>query len=97
MRPDGKGPNLLGWLMLSLIGLTLYYRLFVKGMPSAEINYQDFVNNHLSKNNVKMITLTENRDGSAFKYRASINMVDGKNYHIVLPQVESFLYKLDQS
>lgn len=97
LRPDGKGPNLLGWMLMSLIGLTLYYRLFVKSRPSSEINYQDFVNNHLSKGNVKMITLSENRDGSAFKFRATISMVDGQNFHIVLPQVESFLYKLDQS
>lgn len=30
-----------------------------------------------------------------FKYRAQIDTIEGKKVHLVLPQVENFLYKLD--
>ena len=53
------------------------------------------MNLHLSQNNVSMITLSENHDNSAFKFKAKITTKDGKNYHMVLPQIESFLIKLD--
>jgi len=93
-RPDGKGPNQWGWLMLAIASLAAYYG--VNSRPaSSEINYQDFVNLHLSQNNVSMITLSENIDNSAFKFKATITTNDGKNFHLVLPQIESFLFKLD--
>lgn len=97
MRPDGKGPNNTGLLALFTLAVGLYYKLFVKGRPSKEINYQDFVNNYLSKGLVTMITLEENRDNSSFKFKATLNTSDGSSYHINLPQVEGFLYKLDQT
>lgn len=42
-----------------------------------------------------MITLCEDKSNSTFKYRAVIDTVDGEDVHLVLPQVENFLYKLD--
>lgn len=44
-----------------------------------------------------MITLCEDKTGGTFKYRASIEIVSGEHVHMVLPQVENFLYKLDQA
>lgn len=55
----------------------------------------DFVNQYLSKNQVKMITITEDKSNDMFKYRAEIELLDGNKVHLVLPQVENFLYKLD--
>lgn len=55
----------------------------------------DFVNQYLSKNQVKMITITEDKQSENFKYRALIETLEGKRVHLVLPQVENFLYKLD--
>lgn len=42
-----------------------------------------------------MITITEDKSNDMFKYRAVIETLDGKLVHLVLPQVENFLYKLD--
>ena len=42
-----------------------------------------------------MITIAEDKQNDMFKYRAQVDTVDGKKVHLVLPQVENFLYKLD--
>jgi AFG3 family protein len=42
-----------------------------------------------------MITISEDKSSDMFKYRAQIDTIDGKRVHLVLPQVENFLYKLD--
>jgi len=55
----------------------------------------DFVNQYLSKNQVKIITITEDKSSDMFKYRAVVETLDGNKVHLVLPQVENFLYKLD--
>ena len=44
-----------------------------------------------------MITICEERNNSMFKYRANISTLEGKNVHLVLPQVENFLLKLDMA
>jgi hypothetical protein len=77
------------------MGTTGIYLLSSLKPQSEEISYQDFVQNHLQKNDITMITLCEDKTGSAFKYRAQISTNDGKKMHLVLPQVENFLYKLD--
>jgi AFG3 family protein len=51
----------------------------------------------LQKNDIKIITLCEDKTGSTFKYRAVVELNNGERKHIVLPQVENFLYKLDQA
>lgn len=53
--------------------------------PSQEITYMDFVNQYLSKNQVKMITITEDKTSDTFKYRAEIETLDGNKVHLVLP------------
>jgi len=42
-----------------------------------------------------MITISEDKASDMFKFRAEIETMDGGKVHLVLPQVENFLYKLD--
>ena len=42
-----------------------------------------------------MITISEDKSSDMFKYKAEIETIDGTFVHLVLPQVENFLYKLD--
>jgi len=42
-----------------------------------------------------MITITEDKSSDMFKYKAIVETLDGSKVHLVLPQVENFLYKLD--
>ena len=42
-----------------------------------------------------MITISEDKSSDMFKFRAQVDTIDGKKVHLVLPQVENFLYKLD--
>jgi hypothetical protein len=44
-----------------------------------------------------MITLCEDKSGDNFKYRANIDTISGQKFHLVLPQVENFLYKLEMA
>ena len=65
------------------------------GKPSEEIDYMDFINNYLQKDLVEMITITEERGSSNFKFRAVMDLQDGSKKHVTLPQVENFLHKID--
>ena len=80
--------------MAALLSGCIYFYLSSKS-PSQEITYMDFVNQYLSKNLVQLITITEDKTSDMFKYRAEIDLLDGTRVHLVLPQVENFLYKLD--
>jgi hypothetical protein len=42
-----------------------------------------------------MITISEDKQSDMFKFRAQVETRDGKRVHLVLPQVENFLYKID--
>ena len=42
-----------------------------------------------------MITITEERGSSNFKFRAEFEMRDGSFKYITLPSVENFLHKID--
>ena len=55
----------------------------------------DFINQYLTRNLVKLITIGEDKYNDSFKYRAQIETIDGKQIHLVLPNVENFLAKLD--
>ena len=60
-----------------------------------EVAHQGFME-LLSQNQIEMITLCENKGSShPSKYRALIETIDGKTFHMDLPAVENFLYKLD--
>lgn len=45
----------------------------------------DFINQYLTKNQVKMITITEDKTSDMFKYRAEIELIDNNKVHLVLP------------
>jgi len=68
---------------MALSGLLYYY--MTNRATSQEITYMDFVNQYLSKNTVKIITITEDKTSDMFKYRAIIETHDGNKVHLVLP------------
>ena len=96
-EPNGGGPIWENILMAALMFGTLVYTIGFGDRPSEEITYMDFVQNYLSKNQVEMITIGEEKNNSMFKFRARIDTVEGKRVHLVLPQVENFLLKLDMA
>jgi len=95
--PNGGGPNYENLLKLVIMGGAIgYYAKFAKA-PSQEITYQDFTQNYLSQNKVEMITLCEEKNNASYKYRAVVQTFEGDKVHLVLPQVENFLMKLDMA
>lgn len=44
-----------------------------------------------------MVTICEEKNNSMFKFRAVVDTAEGKKVHMVLPQVENFLLKLDMA
>lgn len=42
-----------------------------------------------------MITITEERGSTNYKFRAEFEMADGQKLYMTLPQVENFLHKID--
>ena len=97
MEPDGGGPNWENWLKVAVMGGLVGYYGFMAKSPSEEITYNSFVTDYLQPNNVEMITLSEEKNNASYKYRAIVETRDGKRVHLVLPQVENFLMKLDMS
>ena len=83
-------------LLAFLTGAFGYY-MATRGTPSEEITYIDFINSYLGQGQCTMITISEDKSSDMFKYRAQIDTLDGARVHLVLPQVENFLYKLDQA
>ena len=73
--PNGA-PIYENWIIVALLSGLLYYYLTTRN-PSQEITYMDFINQYLSKNIVKMITITEDKTSDMFKYRAIIETHDG--------------------
>jgi len=52
---------------------------------SKEVTYVDFVHNYLSKDDIEMITLCEDKSNATFKFRANIETKSGEAVHLVLP------------
>lgn len=95
---DPNNNNNPKWENIALVAFfagTFGYYVYLSTNNSQEITYIDFINQYLSKNQVKMITIMEDKSNDSFKYRAEIETLDGKKVHLILPQVENFLYKLD--
>ena len=82
--PPNGIPNWENILVVVLLSAAFYY-YFSKKKPSSELTYMDFVNNYLTKNQVKMITITEDKHNSMFQYKAEVEMMDGSRMHVVLP------------
>lgn len=97
MSPNGGGPEWENIGLAALILGTFVYYFGFQEPPSEEVTYMDFVQNYLAVNNVEMITICEEKNNSMFKFRAVVDTVEGKKVHLVLPQVENFLLKLDMA
>ena len=63
------------------------YYLYSRGEPSVEITFNELIHTYIPQNRVKMITIAEDKGGEVFKYKAMIDMDDGKRVHIILPNV----------
>jgi len=63
--------------------------------PATELIYMDFVDQYLSKNRVKQITVTKDKRSDVFNYRADIETHEGEKYYITLGSVDNFLAKID--
>lgn len=94
-EPNGKGPKWENFALVAFLTSAFGYYLATMSSPSEEVTYIDFINQYLAQNQCTMITISEDKSSDMFKYRAQIDTVDGKRIHLVLPQVENFLYKLD--
>lgn len=44
-----------------------------------------------------MITIQEDKAGEVFKYKAIVELIDGKKFYIILPNVQHFLNNLGQT
>lgn len=69
-EPNGS-PKFENWIVVLLLSGLVYYYLSNRA-TSTEITYMDFVNQYLSKNVVKMITITEDKSNDMFKYKAIV-------------------------
>lgn len=49
----------------------------------------------MSKNKIKMISVSQDKSNETFQYKAEIECHDGEKVYLVLPQIDNFLYKLD--
>jgi hypothetical protein len=94
-EPNGKGPKWENFAIVAFLTGAFGYYLATMGSPSEEVTYIDFINQYLAQNQCTMITISEDKSSDMFKYRAQVDTIDGKKVHLVLPQVENFLYKLD--
>ena len=91
----GKDPKWENVLLVAFLTGAFGYYLATMKPPSEEITYSEFINNYLGQNQCTMITISEDKSSDTFKFRAVIDTTSGKKVHMVLPQVENFLYKLD--
>jgi hypothetical protein len=84
-EPNSGGPKWENWLMMAIMGATGVYYVSTMETPSKEITYQELVQQHLQHNDIKMITLCEEKTGTTFKFRAQIESHKGERIHLVLP------------
>lgn len=55
----------------------------------------EFVNEYLTKNRVKNITIIKDKRSDVFNYRADIETMEGDKFYITLGSVDNFLAKID--
>lgn len=94
-QPNGKDPKWENVLLVAFLTGAFSYYLATMKPPSEEITYPEFINTYLAQGQCAMITISEDKSSDTFKFRAVIETRSGKKVHMVLPQVENFLYKLD--
>jgi len=76
--------------MAIVAGICSYgaYTMMFGKKQTEEITYQQFVQ-MMQQKRVEMITFTEEKGNSNFKYRAIIETAD-ESFHMTLPAVENF-------
>mgnify|MGYP006954752646 FL=1 len=63
--------------------------------PMKEVVYMEFLNDYLTKGQIKEINITKDRRSEVFNFRAEILTHDGDKCYMTLNSYESFLAKLD--
>lgn len=81
-----------GIILLALFGAAYAYTY---SNPAKELVYMEFVNDYLTKNRVKNITIIKDKRSDVFNYRADIETVEGEKLYITLGSVDNFLAKID--
>ena len=81
-----------GILALALLGGIYAYSY---SNPAKELVYMEFVNDYLTKNRVKNITIIKDKRSDVFNYRADIETIEGEKLYITLGSVDNFLAKID--
>ena len=69
--------------------------LFNYKKPMKEVVYMEFLNDYLTKGQIKEINITKDRRSEVFNFRAEILTHDGDKCYMTLNSYESFLAKLD--
>lgn len=89
-----NNPKFENWGILALALLGGIYA-FTYSKPAKELVYMEFVNDYLTKNKVKHITIIKDKRSDVFNYRADIETVEGEKFYITLGSVDNFLAKID--
>lgn len=79
-----------------LLALVAGAYMLTKLSPTAkEKTYIEFVNDYMTKNQVKQITITKDNRSDVFNYRADVEVIDGSKFYVTLGSVDNFLAKID--
>ena len=80
--------------MIALAVLGAGYMLTYQA-PKKELVYMEFVNQYLTQNRVKQITITKDKRSDVFNYWADIETIEGEKFYITLGNADNFLAKID--
>jgi AFG3 family protein len=89
-----NNPKWENWGIVALAVFGAIYA-FTYSKPAKELVYMEFVNDFLTKNRVKGITIIKDKRSDVFNYRADIETVEGEKFYITLGSVDNFLAKID--
>jgi hypothetical protein len=93
---NGGGPDpkfLFAGALLGAIATTWLISKLSK--PVQEKTYIEFVNDYMTKNQVKEIKIIKEHRSDVFNYRAEVECIDGSKFYITLGSVDNFLAKID--
>jgi AFG3 family protein len=85
------------WENWGIIALAVFGAVYAYSFsnPAKELVYMEFVNDYLTKNRVKNITIIKDKRSDVFNYRADIETIEGEKFYITLGSVDNFLAKID--
>jgi len=89
-----NNPKFENWGILALAVFGAIYGI-TYSKPAKELVYMEFVNDFLTKNRVKSITIIKDKRSDVFNYRADIETIEGEKLYITLGSVDNFLAKID--